>query len=181
MPARARPLAAFCTLLSPFTPLLFMGEEYGEEAPFEFFSDHIDKRIAEATRTGRREEFAAFASFGREIPDPQSIETYAASTLTRVADPEIARRYAELLALRRGALAPADGDEVAFAVGEHWLRVTRGVHELVCNFHQAPVSLAVQNRRLVYTTSDATELRQGEIELPPLSGAVLTANGEDGL
>ena len=79
MPPQARPLAAFCTLLSPFTPLLFMGEEYGEEAPFQFFSDHIDKRIAEATRTGRREEFAAFASFGREIPDPQSIETYAAS------------------------------------------------------------------------------------------------------
>ncbi len=62
LPPEARPLAAFCTLLSPFAPMLFMGEEYGEDAPFQFFSDHIDKRIAEATRRGRREEFAAFAS-----------------------------------------------------------------------------------------------------------------------
>ncbi len=54
LPAAARPLAAFCVLLSPFTPMLFMGEEYGEDAPFQFFSDHIDKRIAEATRRGRR-------------------------------------------------------------------------------------------------------------------------------
>ena len=63
LPAPARPLAAFCTLLSPFVPLLFMGEEYGEEAPFQFFTDHIDPAIADATREGRREEFAAFASF----------------------------------------------------------------------------------------------------------------------
>ena len=39
-----RPLAAFCTLLSPFTPMLFQGEEYGERAPFQFFTDHIDPR-----------------------------------------------------------------------------------------------------------------------------------------
>ncbi|HWD70109.1 MAG TPA: alpha-amylase family glycosyl hydrolase, partial [Solirubrobacteraceae bacterium] len=64
LPPAARPLAAFCVLLSPFTPMLFMGEEYGENAPFQFFSDHIDKRIADATRRGRRAEFAAFASFG---------------------------------------------------------------------------------------------------------------------
>ena len=179
MPAQARPLAAFCTLLSPFTPLLFMGEEYGEDAPFQFFSDHIDSAVAEATRAGRRAEFAAFASFGREIPDPQSVETYAASTLTRVADPGIARIYAELLALRRGALAPRDGDGVAFAAGERWLRVTRGTHELACNFDRVPVTLAAHDRRLVLTTSDATELRRGEIRLAPLSGAVLAQAGED--
>ncbi|MDQ4131482.1 MAG: malto-oligosyltrehalose trehalohydrolase, partial [Actinomycetota bacterium] len=48
MPPPARPLAAFCTLLSPFTPLLFMGEDYGEDRPFQFFTDHIEKRIVEA-------------------------------------------------------------------------------------------------------------------------------------
>ena len=50
MPAAARGLAALCTLTAPFVPLLFMGEEYGEPAPFQFFSDHIDVEIAEATR-----------------------------------------------------------------------------------------------------------------------------------
>jgi maltooligosyltrehalose trehalohydrolase len=179
MPPPARPLAAFCTLLSPFTPLLFMGEEYGEDAPFQFFSDHIDRRIAEATRAGRRAEFAAFASFDREIPDPQSIETFAASTLTRVVDPRIASCYAELLALRRGALAPRDGDGIAFAAGERWLWVTRGIHEFVCNFDRVPVTLAAQDRRLVFTTTDTIELRDGQIRLAALSGAVLGPVGED--
>jgi len=173
MPAPARPLAAFCTLLAPFTPLLFMGEEYGEHAPFQFFSDHIDRRVAEATRAGRLAEFAAFASFGREIPDPQSIDTFEASKLTRAGDPAIASLYAELLALRRGPLAPADGDAVSFAAGRRWLRIARGPHELVCNFDRAPVTLTANDRRLVFTTSDASELGEGQIRMAPLSGAVL--------
>ena len=64
--SRRAPLAAFCTLLSPFTPMLFLGEEHGEDAPFQFFSDHIDEEIAAATREGRRREFAAFAEFRGE-------------------------------------------------------------------------------------------------------------------
>jgi maltooligosyltrehalose trehalohydrolase len=92
MPAAARPLAAFCTLLSPFTPQLFMGEEYGERAPFQFFSSHIDEEIAVATREGRRREFATFAQFGGEIPDPEDPETFNRSKLTRHGDPAAARR-----------------------------------------------------------------------------------------
>ena len=70
LPPDARPLAALCTLLAPFTPMLFMGEEYGEPAPFQFFCDHIDEEIAVATREGRRAEFAAFAAFGAGDPRP---------------------------------------------------------------------------------------------------------------
>ena len=82
LPAPARPLAAFITLLSPFVPLLFMGEEYGEDAPFQFFTDHIDPLIADATREGRRTEFASFTSFAAdEIPDPQDPETFERSKL----------------------------------------------------------------------------------------------------
>ena len=78
LPAEVRPLAAFCTLLSPYVPMLFMGEEYGEDAPFQFFTDHIDEQIADATREGRRREFAAFAAFAAEdVPDPQDPETFA--------------------------------------------------------------------------------------------------------
>ena len=87
LPAELRPLAAFCTLLSPFTPMLFMGEEYGEPAPFQFFSDHIDEEIAVATRDGRRREFAAFAQFaGEQVPDPQDPATFERSKLTRERD-----------------------------------------------------------------------------------------------
>jgi 1,4-alpha-glucan branching enzyme len=92
------PLAAFCVLLSPFVPLLFMGEEYGEPAPFQFFCDHIDAEIARATREGRREEFKAFAKFAAaEIPDPQDPATFARSKLTRLRDPVIMELYRRLL------------------------------------------------------------------------------------
>jgi len=80
LPVAARPLAAFMTLLAPFTPMLFQGEEHGERAPFQFFSDHIDEEIAVATREGRRREFAAFAEFsGTEVPDPQDEATFRAA------------------------------------------------------------------------------------------------------
>src|SRR3954465_383314 len=71
LPGDALRVAAAVTLFSPCTPLLFMGEEWLETAPFQFFTDHIDPAIAKATREGRRREFADFASFsGEGVPDP---------------------------------------------------------------------------------------------------------------
>ena len=65
-------VAQAVVLFSTFTPLLFQGEEYGENAPFQFFTDHIDPFIADATREGRRREFAGFQGFAAEdVPDPQ--------------------------------------------------------------------------------------------------------------
>jgi maltooligosyltrehalose trehalohydrolase len=68
-------LAAGTVLLSPFVPLLFMGEEYGETAPFQYFVSHLDPALIEAVREGRREEFASFAWEG-EVPDPQDPGTF---------------------------------------------------------------------------------------------------------
>ena len=73
-------LAAGITLLSPYIPLLFMGEEYGETAPFLYFVDHSDPNLIEAVRKGRTEEFAAFHAKGAP-PDPVSKETYEKSKL----------------------------------------------------------------------------------------------------
>jgi maltooligosyltrehalose trehalohydrolase len=73
-------LGAAAMLLSPYIPMLFMGEEYAEEAPFQYFVSHTDKALVEAVRKGRREEFKAFAWLG-EAPDPQSEETFRRSTL----------------------------------------------------------------------------------------------------
>lgn len=75
-------LAAGTVLLSPFIPLLFMGEEYGEEAPFQYFTSHSDPELAEAVRRGRRAEFAAFHAVG-EVPDPQDPATFRRSKLNR--------------------------------------------------------------------------------------------------
>ena len=73
-------LAAGVTLLSPFVPLLFMGEEYGETSPFLYFTSHGDKDLIEAVRRGRRQEFARFG-WQHDIPDPQDPATFEASKL----------------------------------------------------------------------------------------------------
>ncbi len=73
-------LAAGAFLLSPYVPMLFMGEEYGETNPFQYFINHTDPGLVKAVREGRASEFKAFHSKGT-VPDPQSEETFQKSTL----------------------------------------------------------------------------------------------------
>jgi maltooligosyltrehalose trehalohydrolase len=80
IPFAAQKLAAAATLLSPSIPLLFMGEEYGETAPFLFFISHGDEQLVEAVRAGRKREFADFHQSG-EPEDPQAIATFEKSKL----------------------------------------------------------------------------------------------------
>jgi maltooligosyltrehalose trehalohydrolase len=173
LPPATRPLAAFCTLLAPYVPLLFMGEEYGEAAPFQFFSDHIDEEIAVATREGRRREFAAFAQFGHEIPDPQAVKTFLASKLTRAADPALARLYRDLIAVRR-SLPTGDASGVAFDEEARWLRVTRGAFELACNFSSGVARVPCAGAAVRLATHDGVTVVEGGVELPSLAGALLT-------
>jgi maltooligosyltrehalose trehalohydrolase len=173
MPVQARPLAAFCTLLAPFVPLLFMGEEYGERAPFQFFSDHIDPEIAQATREGRRNEFAAFTSFSKEeIPDPQDAATFERSKLRREPDPELSALYSSLLAARR-ELPRGDADSIGFDEDQRWLRVAREPYELVCNFGAGELSLSCDRSEVRIATDAGVELQDGQIRVPPSSGALV--------
>lgn len=73
-------LAAGTVLLSPYIPLFFMGEEYGEDAPFLYFVSFSDSDLVDAVRKGRKEEFRAFEWQG-ELPDPQSVETFHKSKI----------------------------------------------------------------------------------------------------
>jgi maltooligosyltrehalose trehalohydrolase len=171
LPERARPLAALCTLLAPFTPMLFMGEEYGEPQPFQFFSDHIDEKIVRATREGRRREFAAFAQFGEEIPDPQDAETFERSKLSRDGDPALAALYAELLRARAD-LPHGDADPIDFDEDAGWLRVGRGDAQIVCNFSDRPLRVECSGSRVVVGTH-AASVEDGAIELEPLAGALV--------
>jgi maltooligosyltrehalose trehalohydrolase len=166
------PLAAFATLLSGFLPMLFMGEEYGERAPFRFFTDHIDPDVAEATREGRRREFAAFAAFGEEIPDPQDAATFAASRLSRDGDPAIALLYPRLIAARRALRGEAL--DVAFDEEAGWLRVTRAGGALCMNFAAERRSVPVDGAEVVVGTAAAgIELHDQAVELPPRTGALV--------
>ncbi|MGE5218777.1 MAG: malto-oligosyltrehalose trehalohydrolase [Chloroflexota bacterium] len=98
-------LAAGLVILSPYIPLLFMGEEYGETAPFPYFVSHSDPGLIEAVRRGRRAEFASFEWQG-EVPDPQDEATFLSAKLSH----NLANRgehkillefYRELIRLRK--------------------------------------------------------------------------------
>ncbi|MDD4238784.1 MAG: malto-oligosyltrehalose trehalohydrolase [Desulfotomaculaceae bacterium] len=98
-------LAAAMLLLSPFIPLIFMGEEYGETAPFFYFTSHSDPDLVEAVRQGRREEFVSFGWAG-DVPDPQDEATFLRSRLEHSLCRQdrhatLYRLYRELLLLRR--------------------------------------------------------------------------------
>lgn len=174
LPLEVRPLAAFAVLLSPFTPMLWQGDEYGETAPFQFFTDHIDHEIAVATREGRRREFAAFAEFaGEEVPDPQDSETFLRSRLTRQVDRRMLDLHRDLIAWRRrlprDEPAVADGDEA-----ERWLRVRRGPYLLAMNFAREEREVPVAGvGELKLATGEGVSLRGEAVVLPPLSGALL--------
>ena len=80
LPIEALKLAAGAVILGPNIPMLFMGEEYGEKAPFPYFVSHGDENLIEAVRNGRKEEFAAFG-WKEAPPDPQSADTFRSAVL----------------------------------------------------------------------------------------------------
>jgi maltooligosyltrehalose trehalohydrolase len=112
LPFEGLKLTAGVVLLSPFIPLLFMGEEYGETAPFQYFVSHSDPDLVEAVRRGRREEFKAFVWQG-ELPDPQDEGTFRRSWLNRSLRGEghhavLFEFYKELFRLRKTIAALAN-------------------------------------------------------------------------
>jgi maltooligosyltrehalose trehalohydrolase len=148
-------LAAGTVLLSSYIPLLFMGEEYGESAPFQYFVSHGDPAVIEAVRRGRKEEFARFG-WKRDIPDPQSEATFLGSKLnwdlqTRGRHRILWHFYQELLRLRRdvSSLARLDKNSleaVSFAdqkvlLVKRWDSSNRVF--VASHFDQAPTELAL--------------------------------------
>ena len=108
-------LAAGLVILGPFLPLLFMGEEYGETAPFPYFVSHSDPALIAAVRHGRREEFASFQWRG-EVPDPQDESTFQSAKLRhQLRDTEghkvLLKFYRELIRLRKTIPALARSDK----------------------------------------------------------------------
>ena len=143
----AQKLAAGLVLLSPFIPLLFMGEEYGERAPFQYFISHSDLWLIEAVRRGRQEEFAAFQWLGK-VPDPQSEGTFQKCQLNH----EL--RYSgehqvlynlvrELIRLRKElpAFGSRSRDELEAIARENekvlWVRRWRGSEQAVAVFNMS--------------------------------------------
>jgi maltooligosyltrehalose trehalohydrolase len=130
LPPELLRLASAVVLFSAHTPLLFMGEEYGEPSPFQYFTDHTDPRIAEAARVGRKLEFAAYRGFARDdVPDPQDPATFERSKLSRREQGDLAGHYRRLLALRRRLPR-----EMQVRTDRQVLTMRRGDAELVVDF-----------------------------------------------
>jgi maltooligosyltrehalose trehalohydrolase len=151
VPPGALRLIAAAVVLSPFLPMLFMGEEYGEKAPFQYFTSHSDPELIEAVRRGRREEFDDFDWVG-EPPDPHDEETFQRSKLnwSLLAHGEHAslrELYRELLRLRREtpALRSLDLTAVETHADEERrvLLIRRGDVLIGFNFGDQPQSIDV--------------------------------------
>ena len=169
-------VAAALVLTSPFTPLLFMGEEWGASTPWQYFTDHRDPALAEAVRAGRRAEFAAFGWEPSAVPDPQNPATAANSTLdwTEVdRDPhtQMLAWYRELIALRRARPTLRGGrfDEIAVTADEaaRLLVVRRGDTIVVANMSTESRQVDVDGDRVLLSSSSAA-----------LDGRVLRLDGE---
>ncbi len=135
-------LAAALVLLSPFVPMIFMGEEWGASTPFLFFSDHRDPGIGRATSAGRVEEFKAFGWLPEEVPDPQAAPTFERSKLDWseiTAEPHrsLLEWYRRLIRLR-GDVA---GSPVEVAHEGATLTMRRGELRVICDFERGDVSV----------------------------------------
>jgi maltooligosyltrehalose trehalohydrolase len=123
---------AALTLLSPFVPLLFQGEEWGAQTPFLYFTDHQDPALASAVVAGRRREFAEFG-WKQEIPNPQDVSTFRRSQLEwrelqQPAQADLLGWYKRLISLRQKvqATSPQPATEVSFDEKAGWLTLRRG-------------------------------------------------------
>ncbi|MBN1761180.1 MAG: malto-oligosyltrehalose trehalohydrolase [Chitinispirillaceae bacterium] len=138
---RAR-LAAALTLLSPYVPLLFMGEEHGETNPFLYFADHTDEPLRQAVREGRRTEFAAFDPDGT-APDPFDRTTFDRSkpdwNLRNKPDgAAMLRLYTTLIAIRRENPAIGPGPRANLTVERYSSGGAIGLH-----YHPHPGNAAL--------------------------------------
>ncbi|MGC4945900.1 malto-oligosyltrehalose trehalohydrolase [Streptomyces sp. DT224] len=148
--------AAALVLTGPFTPMLFMGEEWGARTPWQFFTDHTDPELAEAVRTGRRREFGAHGWAEEDIPDPQDPATRARSCLDwdepgREPHARLHAWYRELIALRRTLPDLRDPDlasvKAAYDDEARWLAVRRGDLRIAVNLAAKPAAIPLGNGR----------------------------------
>jgi maltooligosyltrehalose trehalohydrolase len=173
--------AALLTLCGPFTPMLFMGEEWAASTPFQFFTSHPEEELATATAEGRIEEFARMGWDPAEVPDPQEPTTYQRSNLDW-AELESGEHavlldvYRRLAALRRALpelTDPAFGDLAAEAdEATRVFLLRRSDLLLAVNFGDRAASVAASGT-LLFTTPAGASLTATGLSLPPHAGAVL--------
>ncbi|MET0297714.1 MAG: malto-oligosyltrehalose trehalohydrolase [Microbacterium sp.] len=176
-------IAAVLTVLTPYTPMLFMGEEWAASTPWQFFTSHPEPELGRATAEGRIAEFAAMGWDESVVPDPQDPQTFLRSKLDwqELGDGTHARMlalYRALTALRARVPALTDPAFAALEASadedERWFRLRRGSVEILVNFSDETRALVVGAEPAVLLSTDAATALTGEsIRLAPRSAVVL--------
>jgi maltooligosyltrehalose trehalohydrolase len=177
-------VGAGLVLTAPFTPMLFMGEEWAASTPWQYFTDHTDPALATAVAEGRRLEFGAHGWGPAEVPNPQDKETFLRSKLDWAErdtprHQEILAWYTELIALRRDRpeltdprldRMRADHDEE-----QRWLMLHRGRLRIAASLGEEPLLLPLSARGTAVLAASSPEVRiRGEgLSMPPASFAVI--------
>jgi maltooligosyltrehalose trehalohydrolase len=175
---------AVLNLTSPFTPMLFMGEEWGASTPWQFFTSHPEEWLGEATAKGRVEEFEKMGWDESLVPDPQSLSTFEDSKL--VWDEASAGDHARLLALYRDLAAlrrarpeltdPAFASVAAsYSDEEGWFRLERGTVTVLVNLGAADTAIEVADGDALLLATDASSvtLADGTLTVGPDAAAIV--------
>ena len=186
-------IAAALLLCAPNLPLFFMGQEWGETAPFLYFTSHTDEALARGVRQGRKEEYAVFleaeeigaSSMNEGFADPQSEETFQRSKLRwaqaeESPHSEILSFYRDLLALRKEHACFSNCDKsltrVEYDESERWIALERGDASgeralLVCNLSPNARNLQLEvgrgQWRMILWSNDARYGGEPENASPP--------------
>jgi maltooligosyltrehalose trehalohydrolase len=177
-------VGAGLVLTAPYTPMLFMGEEWGADTPWQYFTDHIDPGLARAVAEGRRAEFGAHGWAAADVPDPQDEATFLRSKLDWTQpDREpylgLLAWYRELIALRRVRPELTDPrlDRVSadFDEDARWIMVRRGSLRIAANLGSGPARLALgqPGTGVLAASSPGVTITRDTVTIPPAAFAVI--------
>ncbi|MEU7995138.1 malto-oligosyltrehalose trehalohydrolase [Micromonospora sp. NPDC049060] len=167
---------------APFTPMLFMGEEWAASTPWQFFTSHPEPELATAVATGRKREFAAHGWPEGDVPDPQDPQTFVRSRLdwAELDKPEHREMYEfhkRLIALRKSRPDLSDPRLHAVDVrpGDQFLVMRRGGTLVAANLAAKPqrITLPGVARRVLLATGEGVTVMRDRIELPAETAAIV--------
>lgn len=174
--------AALLLLAGPFTPMLFMGEEWAASSPFQFFTSHPEPELGKATAEGRIKEFAEMGWDPAQVPDPQDPATFLRSRLDwdevgTGRHAAVLTSYRALAALRRSEPALTDprfaGVRCTADETTRVFTMTRGDLLVVLNVGPEAQTIEVEQDRVLFETPTGVDLAGGTLTLPPHTGALL--------
>ena len=174
-------IGATLLLTSPFTPMLFMGEEWAANTPWPFFTSHPEPELAQATAAGRLAEFAQHGWNEADVVNPQDPTAYTGAKLRwserdEPAHADMLRLYRDLLRLRRDhpdlADPHLDGVRVDYDESTQVITVRRGAFDVVANLSDLPRQLAGA-RHALFATDPGIRVDHDAVTLPPQSAAIL--------